>query len=189
MIDQKPIISVSAKSSWFVNFHSKAISKWRTYPLRTRCMTYPSLSVGDFGYRSQIIFRGVAQRQFPVCSQKGRGLTLPKMKYFEILTHHYAWSNKELKEFPTSFASSKTSYFIRFFGMLTSDAGIFRQEILCCLLEVSCPIRNLIVWQLAFRARSVLENFEKQASGVSAGTRQLWLTRMTHKCSIKVVLM
>ena len=29
------------------------------------------------------------------------------MKYFEILTHHYAWSNKEFEEFATSFAPSK----------------------------------------------------------------------------------
>lgn len=28
--------TVSAKSSWFVNFHSKATSKWRTDPQRTR---------------------------------------------------------------------------------------------------------------------------------------------------------
>ena len=98
-----------------------------------------------FGNRSEIIFRGVGQQHFPVCSQKERGLTLPYMKYFEILTHHYVWSNKELEEFPASFASSKTSYFIPLFGILTSDARIFRQEILCCLIEVSCPILNLIV--------------------------------------------
>ena len=67
------------------------------------------------------------------------------MKYFEILTHHYAWSNKEFEEFQTSFASSKTTYFIRLFGILTSEAGIFRQEILCCLLKVSCSILTLIV--------------------------------------------
>ena len=53
--------------------------------------------------------------------------------------HHCAWSNREFEEFSTSFASSKTSYFIRLFGILN-----FHQEILCCLLEVSCPILNLI---------------------------------------------
>ena len=47
------------------------------------------------------------------------------MKYFELLTHHYAWSNKEFEEFPTSFASSKKSYFIRPLVILTSDARIF----------------------------------------------------------------
>ena len=108
-------------------------------------MTYPSLTVREFGYRSEIIFRGVGQQHFPVCSQKERGHTLPYMKYFEILTHHYVWSNKELEEFPASFASCKTSYFIPLFGKLTSDARIFRQQILCCLIEVSCPILNLIV--------------------------------------------
>ena len=46
-------------SSWFVNFYSKATSKWRTDALRTRHMTYPSVPVDDFGYRQQIIFRGV----------------------------------------------------------------------------------------------------------------------------------
>ena len=51
--------TLSAKSSWFVNFYSKATSKWRTDPLRTRHMTYPSLPVDGFGYRPQIIFRGV----------------------------------------------------------------------------------------------------------------------------------
>ena len=83
-------------------------------------MAYPSLPVGDFAYRSPIIFRREGQRHFPVCSQKNGTLTLPLMKYFEILTHHYASSNKEFEEFPTSFASSNTSYFIRLFDILTS---------------------------------------------------------------------
>ena len=51
--------TVSAKSSWFVNFHSKATSKRRTHPLRTRHMTYLSIPINDFGYRPQIILRGV----------------------------------------------------------------------------------------------------------------------------------
>ena len=68
------------------------------------------------------------------------------MKYFEIRTHHYAWSHKELEEFSTSFASSMTSYFIRLFVILTSAwRRNFYQKILCCLLEVSYPILNLIV--------------------------------------------
>ena len=46
------------------------------------------------------------------------------MKYFEILTYHCAWSNKEFEEFLTSLAFSKTSYFIRLFGILN-----FHQEI------------------------------------------------------------
>ena len=52
------------------------------------------------------------QRHFPVCSQKHSTLTHPLTKYFKILTHHYAWCNKEFEEFPTSFASSNISYFI-----------------------------------------------------------------------------
>ena len=85
-------------------------------------MTYPSLLVNDFGYRPQIIFRGVGH--FPACFQKAIRLTCPSMKSFEILTHHYAWSNKEFKEFSSFFASSKMSYCVRLFEILTSDAGI-----------------------------------------------------------------
>ena len=131
---------ISKKRPYNVNFHGKATSKWPTDPLRERHVTYPSLPVDDFAYRPQIIFKGVGQQHFPFCSQKDNRLTLPWMKYFEILTHHYVWSRKEFEEFPTSFASSKTSYFIRLLGILTSDTGI-----LCSLFEVSCPILNLIV--------------------------------------------
>ena len=51
--------TVCAKSSWLLNFHTKAASKWRIDSLRMRHMTYPSLPVADFGYWPQIIFRGV----------------------------------------------------------------------------------------------------------------------------------
>ena len=105
----------------------------------------PFLSVCEFGYRSQITFTGVGQRHFPVCSKKEKGLFPPWKKYFEISTHHYAWSNKEFEELQTSFASNKTSYFIRLFRTLTSEVGIFRQKMLCCILEVSCSILNPIV--------------------------------------------
>ena len=54
--------TVSAKSPWFVNFNSKATSKWRTHALSTRQMPYRSLPVNNFGYRPQIIFRGVGSR-------------------------------------------------------------------------------------------------------------------------------
>ena len=83
-------------------FHSIATSKWRTDPLRTGRMTYSSLPVDDFGCQPQI--RGVGQRHFPLCSQKASRLTYPQMKYFEILTHHYAWFDEEFEEFSTSFA-------------------------------------------------------------------------------------
>lgn len=77
-------------------------------------MTYFSIPIDDFRSQPQIIFRGVGQQ-----------FTLPLMKYFGILIHHYTWSNKELKNFPVSFKLSKTSYFIRLFGILTSDARNF----------------------------------------------------------------
>ena len=52
-------------------------SKWRTDPQRTRHTTYLSIAIDDFGYRPQIIVRGVGQRHFPVYPQKGSKLTLP----------------------------------------------------------------------------------------------------------------
>ena len=66
------------------------------------------------------------------------------MKYFEILIHHYAWSKKEFQEFPTSFVSSKTSYLSDSLEYWHLTQEIFRQEILCCLFEVSCLILNRI---------------------------------------------
>ena len=72
--------TVSANSPWFVNFHSKTTSKWRSDPLRARHMTYPSLPVDDFGYRPQIIFRVVGSN---ISLQKASRLTHPSMKYFE----------------------------------------------------------------------------------------------------------
>ena len=68
---------LSKKRPYNVNFHSQATSKWSTDPLRTRHVTYSSLPVDDFGYRAQIIFRGVGQRCFLVCSQKDSRLTHP----------------------------------------------------------------------------------------------------------------
>jgi len=56
------------------------------------------------------------------CSQKASRLFYPSMEYFEILTDHYGWSNKELEEFSTSFTIWRRN---------------FDQEISCCLLEVS----------------------------------------------------
>ena len=93
------------------------------------------------------------QRHLPVCSKKESRLTLPYMKYFEILTHHYVWSNKEFQEFPTSFASSKTLHFIRrLFGILTSDAGIFGLRTKTEMLRWSSPLKenkkNTIGWGL-----------------------------------------
>ena len=138
--------TVSAKSSWFVNFHGKTTSKWLTHdPLNTRHVTYPSLPVDDFEYRPQIIYRGVGQRHFPVCSQKDSRLTLPQMKYFEVLT---------------SFASSKTSYFIRLFGILTSDAGIFIRKYCVTYLEyhaVSCPTLVLRPSDFALKMKKTTE--------------------------------
>ena len=102
-----------AKSSWFINFRCKAISKWRTDPLRTRHITYISIPIDDFG---------VGQRHFPLCSQEASRLTYPYTNYLEILTHHYAWSNKEFEEFSITFASSKALCCVRPFGLSTSDA-------------------------------------------------------------------
>ena len=61
------------------------------------------------------------------------------MKYFEILTHHYAWSNKELDEFPTEFVSIKMSYLMRFFGILTSDTVIFIRKYYLVYLKYHAP--------------------------------------------------
>ena len=65
-----------------MNFHGKATSKWPTDPLRKRHVTYPFLPVDDFAYRPQIIFKGVGQQHFPVCSQQDNRLTPPLDEIF-----------------------------------------------------------------------------------------------------------
>ena len=125
-----------------------------------------------FGNRSEIIFRGVGQQHFPVCSQKDRGLTLPYMKYFEILTHHYVWSNKELEEFPASFASSKTSYFIRLFGILTFDVGIPSGNI---MLLTWTTDRTLV-------GTHIFEALQKRSSGVLSGVKTPSFNLVIHSC-------
>ena len=112
--------------------------------VRTR-LTYLSIPIDDFGYRPQIILRGVGRRHFPVCSQKDSRLTLPWMKYFEILTQHYVWSNREFEEFPASFVSSKT-YFIQLFGILTSNARIFVRKYYVAYMKYHAPfLRTSVV--------------------------------------------
>ena len=105
-------------------------------------MTYPSLPVDDFAHRPeiQIVFRGARSTTFPSLISKGQ-LThpLPDEIFRDTYTPLYAWSNKEFVEFPTSFASSKTSYFIRLFGILTSDAGIFVWKYYLAYLKYHAP--------------------------------------------------
>ena len=106
---------------------------------KTRHTTYLSIPIDDFGYRPQIILSGVGRRQFSDCSQKDSRLTLPWMKYFEILSQHYVWLNREFEEFPASFASSKTSYFIQHFGILTSTARIFVRKYYVAYMTYHAP--------------------------------------------------
>ena len=63
-----------------------------------------------------------------------------------MLTHHYAWSNKEFEEFSTSCV--KWGIILRP-TLWSTDIWHrnFDEDILCCLLEVSCPILNLIVFR------------------------------------------
>lgn len=58
--------AVSVKSSRFVNFHSKATSKWQTDLQRTSYMTSPFLLFNDFAYRPQI--RTLNPGSFPLLS-------------------------------------------------------------------------------------------------------------------------
>ena len=107
------------------NFHSKVISKWRTDLLRKRHMTYPSLPVGDFGYRSQVIFRGVGQRHFPFCSQKASSLTHPSMN---DISRYLPTTTRGVTEFSTSFDPSKASYCV--LPLWTSDAEFWSGHIM-----------------------------------------------------------
>ena len=105
-------------------------------------MTYPSLPVDDFAHRPQIqiIFRGAKSATFPSLFSKGQLTHPPPDEIFrDTYPPLYAWSNKEFEEFPTSFASSKTSYFIRLFGLLTSDAGIFVWKYYLAYLKYHAP--------------------------------------------------
>ena len=129
-------VIMSKKRPHNVNFQSKATAKWPTYPLRMRHVTHPSLPVDDFGYRPQIIFRGEDQRHFPVCSQKDRRLTLPQMKYSRYITT----TTRELTKNSNNFQPLLGQVRLH----ILSD--IFHQEILCCLLEISYPILNLILY-------------------------------------------
>ena len=113
--------TVSAKSSWFVNFHSKTTSKWRADPLRTRHMTYPSLD--DFGYRPQIIFRGVGSDISQFAFKRPVDLPTPRGNILRHLPATTRGLTKNSKNFTSSFTSSKASYCVRSFGILTSDAG------------------------------------------------------------------
>ena len=102
-------------------------------------MTYPSLPVDDFAHRPeiQIIFRGARSATFPSLFSKGQLTHPPADEIFrDTYPPLYAWSNKE---FPTSFASSMTSYFIRVFGILTSDAGNFVWKYYLAYLKYHAP--------------------------------------------------
>ena len=112
--------TVSAKSSWFVNFHSKATSKLRTDALRTRHMTYPSHPFNSFGYRPQIIFRGVGSRISQFALKRPVDSLTPRRN----ISKYLPTTTRGLEEFLSSFASSKALYFVLPFGILTSDAGI-----------------------------------------------------------------
>ena len=127
-------------------------------------MTYPSLSVGEFGYRLQITFTGVGQRHFPVCSQKDKGLTLPWRKYFEVLTHHYAWSNKEFEEFQTSFASNKTSYYMAnpVLGKSLCSDWFFLGQDFAVRFYGNGPIRVFLFWSEACKFKICNQNSEKK---------------------------
>ena len=115
--------TVSAKSWWFVNFHNNGTSKWRTHALSTRQMPYSSLPVNNFGYRPQIIFRGVGSRISQFAFKRPVESLTPRWNISKFLLTT-TWSNKKFEEFLSSFASSKALYFVRPFGILTSDAGI-----------------------------------------------------------------
>ena len=108
--------TVSAKSSWFVNFHSKAISKWWTDPMRTRHTTYP-LSRRRFRIRSQIIFSGVGQRHFPVCSEKTLQRTVDSTSPRWNISRHLPTTMSGLAKNSKNFqplVSSKTSYSLEY---------------------------------------------------------------------------
>ena len=62
--------TVSANSSWFVNYRSRATSKWRTDLPRTRHMTHLSMPVDDFGYRPHYL-KGSRSATFLCLFSKG----------------------------------------------------------------------------------------------------------------------
>ena len=117
----------SAKSSWFVKFYTKAISERQTDPLRMRHMTYPSLPINDFGYWPQVVFRGVGSDIFQFAFKGPVESPTPKWNILTYLPTTTRGLTKNLKNFQAPLH------------------WYFDQDILGCLLMVSCPILNLIV--------------------------------------------
>lgn len=115
----------SAKSSWFVKFYTKPISEWQTDPLRMRHMTYPSLPVNDF--RFQVVFKGVGSDIFQFAFKGPIESPTPKWNILTYLLTTKPGLTRNLKNFQAPLH------------------WYFDQDILRCLLLVSCHILNLTV--------------------------------------------
>ena len=137
----------------------------------TRHITYPSLPVDDFGYRPQINFRRVGSDISQFAFKRPEDSPTPKWNISRYLPTTTRGLTKNLKNFQAPLSQVWNHIVSDPLEYIDIWRRYFDQDILCCLLTLSCLILNQTVLRpsdLALQLtgnRSVNNNFVLFESG------------------------